>query len=150
MYSDSAWGFVVADSMTRGAAFNHLLIPDPDDIARDKTLFLAVWSPGQYVFAVALEDAGLTLGAALTVVTTAFTTAGLVGWYRLYRWWGFSAATAAIAIALTAGSRHLALPFGIYNGGEVLLFGAAPWFLLLLMRCHRLRPSQAAGVFLGF
>ncbi len=150
MFSDSAWGFLVADSMKRGAAFNHLLIPDPDNIARDKALFLAVWSPGQYVFAAALEDAGLTLGAALTVVTTAFTAAGLVGWYRLYRWWGFPAKTAALAIAFTAGSRHLGLPFGIYNGGEVLLFGAAPWFLLLLMRWRKLSPSQAAGVFIGF
>lgn len=150
MYTDSAWGFLVAGSMERGAAFNHLLIPDPDDIVRDKSLFLAVWSPGQYVFAVTLEHAGLTLGAALTAVTTAFTVLGLGGWYRLYRFWGFPSSSAAIAIALTACSRHLALPFGIYNGGDVLLFGSAPWFLLLLLRCRNLSPQQALAVLLAF
>jgi hypothetical protein len=150
MFTDSAWGFLVADSMARGAAFNRLIVPDPGDIARDRDLFLAVWSPGQYVFAAALERAGLTLGAALTVVTTAFTVLGLVGWYRFYRSWGFPAASAAIAIAITAGTRQLALPFAIYNGGEVLLFGGAPWFLLLLRRWRNLSPAQAIGVLIVF
>jgi hypothetical protein len=150
MYSDSAWGFLVADSMAHGAAFNHLIVPDPVDITRDRDLFLAVWSPGQYVFAAALERAGLTLGAALTVVTTVFTVLGLVGWYQLYRAWNFPPASAAIAIAITAGTRHLALPFGIYNGGEVLLFGGAPWFLLLLKRWRNLSPTQSIGVLIAF
>jgi hypothetical protein len=150
MYTDSAWGFLVADTMARGGAFNHLVIPDSGDIARDRSLFLAVWSPGQYVLAAALERAGLTLGTALTVVTTAFTVLGLVGWYRFYRSWGFPVSSAALAIAITAGSRHLALPFGIYNGGEVLLFGGAPWFLLLLRRWRKLSATQAVGVFIAF
>ncbi len=149
MYSDSAYGFMVWDSMLRGAAFNHLIRPDIDDIARNVAEFFAVWSPGQYVFAGLVEKLGLGLGAAMNVVTTVFTILGLVGWYRLYRSWKFPALSAAIAIAITAGSRHVALPFGIYNGGEVLLFGTLPWFLLLLGRWSALQPSQAVAILLA-
>jgi hypothetical protein len=146
MYSDSAYGFMIWDSMLRGAAFNHLVRPDITDISRDVSEFFAIWSPGQYVFAGAIERLGISLGAAMTVVTTAFTVLGLAGWYRLYRSWNFPALSAAIAIVLTAGSRHFALPFGIYNGGEVLLFGTMPWFLLLLGRWSALSAMQALGI----
>lgn len=150
MYSDSAYGFLIWDSMARGAGFNDWLLPDIADIARDQSVFMAVWSPGQYLFAGPLERMGLGLGAAMNIVTTVFTAMGLVGWYRLYRAWNFSAITAAVALAITAGSRHFALPFGIYNGGEVLLFGGMPWFLLLLGRCSALRPVQAIALLVGF
>jgi hypothetical protein len=149
MYSDSAYGFMVWDSMLRGAAFNHLIRPDTADIARDISEFFAVWSPGQYVLAGLVEQLGLGLGVAMNLVTTVFTVLGLVGWYRLYRSWNFPAPSAGIAILIIAGSRHFALPFGIYNGGEVLLFGALPWFLLLLGRWSALSPLQAVGILLA-
>jgi hypothetical protein len=101
------------------------------------------------VFAGLIERLGVGLGTAMTLVTTVFTVSGLVGWYRLYRRWNFPATSAAVAIAITAGSRHFALPFGIYNGGEVLLFGTLPWFLLLLGRWSTLSPLQAAGILLA-
>lgn len=146
MYSDSGYGFLIWDSMLRGAAFNRLIRPDIADISRDVSEFYAIWSPGQYVFAGAIERLGLGLGAAMTVVTTAFAVLGLVGWYRLYRRWDFPPLSAAVAIAITAGSRHFALPFGIYNGGEILLFGTLPWFLLLLRRWSALSAAQAFGI----
>jgi hypothetical protein len=146
MYSDSAYGFMIWDSMLRGAAFNHLVRPDISDISRDVSEFFAIWSPGQYVFAGAIERLGTSLGTAMNVVTTAFTVLGLAGWYRLYRRWNFPSLSAAIAIVITAGSRHFALPFGIYNGGEVLLFGTLPWFLVVLGRWSALSAMQALGI----
>jgi hypothetical protein len=38
------------------------------------------------------------------------------------------------------------LPFGIYNGGELLLFGTAPWFLVLLGRWRALTIAQSVGI----
>ncbi len=149
MYSDSAYGFLVWDSMLRGAAFNRWILPDFADIAHDQDLFMAVWSPGQYLLAGPLERWGLGLGAAMNVVTIVFSVLGLVGWYRLYRQWNFPATSAVVALAITAGSRHFALPFGIYNGGEVLLFGGMPWFLLLLGRCAALSLPQALALLLA-
>ena len=149
MFSDSGTGMLVAESMGLGAPFNHLLAPSPGDLGRDVSAFLTLWAPGQYVVPLAFETLGLPLGSALVATTTLFTALGLVGWHGLYRIWGFSPLVAATAMALTAGTRALALPFGIYNGGEVLLFGTAPWFLLLLWRGRSLALPQAAAILAG-
>jgi hypothetical protein len=146
MYPDSAWGFVISDAMMRGGAFNHMVEPAQDDLTRDSSRFGALWSPGQYMLPYALERLGMRLGPAIVVVTTLFTALGLVGWQVLYRIWGFPSLSVAIAVGLIAGTRTLALPFGIYNGGEVLLFGVAPWFLVLLERWRSLTVAQALGI----
>lgn len=147
MYTDSAWGMLVSDSMKRGGPFNHLVEPAAEDLARESSRFIALWSPGQYLLPAVFEWMGLSLGSALVVVASLFTGLGLAGWHALYRRWGFSPLGSALAIALIAGSRALALPFGIYNGGEVLLFGTIPWFLLLLGKWRALSPLQAVGIF---
>jgi hypothetical protein len=134
MYSDCSSGFEVWDSMQRGTPFNYGLFVDPANIALDRTEFLAFWTPGQYVLPGLLERLGLSLGQAIVVVDGAFTLGGLVGWLVLYRAFGFSLRAAAIAAAIVACARHAGLPFGYYNGGEVLMFGAGPWFLLLVWR----------------
>ena len=146
MYPDSAWGFVVLESMARGGPFNHIVEPARDDLARDASAFSALWSPGQYLLPYALQQLGLTLGSALVVVAAVFTVLGLVGWQAVYRAWDFPPLTVAIAIALIAGSRAIALPFGVYNGGELLLFGTVPWFLLLLFRWRSLTIVQSLGI----
>jgi hypothetical protein len=146
MYPDSAWGFVVSESMARGGPFNHIVEPAREDLARDASAFSALWSPGQYLLPYALQRLGLPLGLALVIVTTVFTVLGLVGWQAVYRSWNFPPLTVAIAIGLIAGSRALALPFGIYNGGELLLFGTVPWFLLLLGRWRSLTIAQSVGI----
>ena len=132
--------------MVRGGPFNHMAEPAQADLTRDSSTFSTLWSPGQYMLPHALELLGMPLGPALVVVTTVSTVMGLVGWQVLYRIWGFPSLSVAIAVGLIAGTRTLALPFGIYNGGEVLLFGVAPWFLVLLERWRALTIAQAVGV----
>jgi len=139
MYGDSGFGFLTWDSMRHGGAFNRLVYPDPANIARDASEFFTTWSPGQYLLPGALEWLGIALGLAIILVDGAFAALGLVGWFLLYRAVGFPQLTAAIAIAMVACSRHFGLPFGIYTGGEVLLFGAVPWFLLLVWRLRDFR-----------
>jgi hypothetical protein len=146
MYPDSAWGFAVSDSMARGGLFNHVVEPLQDDLTRDASTFSSLWSPGQYLLPYALELLGMPLGPAMVVVVTLFTALGLVGYQLLYRSWGFPSLSVAIAVGLIAGSRSLSLPFGIYNGGEVLLFGVSPWFLLLLDRWRALTVAQSVGI----
>ena len=133
-YSDIAIGFRVWDSMRQGAGFNQMLNVDPADIGRDLSYFKAAWSPGQYLLPGALETLGLDLGLAITVVVTLASLAGLWGWYLLYRAFGFSPRIAAVALLIVVFGRHFALPFGAYNGGEVLLFGGLPWGFLVVWR----------------
>ena len=134
VYSDSGYGFMVWDAFRHGAPFNDLYYPDPADLSKSIAVFITTWAPGQYLVPGVLEWLGLDLGLATMLVVTAFSIAGLVGWYMLYRAFGFPARTAMIAMAITACTRHFTLPFGFYNGGETLLFGAAPWFLLMVWR----------------
>lgn len=139
MYSDSAFGFRIWDSMRDGAGFNRLIYPDEADITRDKTNFETTWTPAQYIFPGVLEWTGLDIGLAISLVVTIASALGLWGWYTLYRAFGFSARTSTLSLLFVVCGRHFGLPFGIYNGGEVLLFGAAPWAILVVWRLRELR-----------
>jgi hypothetical protein len=138
MYSDSGWGFLGWDNR-HGLPFNHAFRPDRADFANDEPAFLSWWSPGQHVLPGLGEMAGLGLGQSMVAVVALFSLMGLAGWFVLYLSFGFAPASAAIAVAVIACMRHFSVPFGIYNGGEVLLFGGAPWFLVLLWRLREFR-----------
>ncbi len=138
LYSDSGFGFLGWDTR-HGLPFNHAAVPDDADISKDSVEFMAIWSPGQHVLPGLLEECGLSLGLSLAIVVAAFSILGLAAWFTLYRAFGFPLRTSAIAVTIIACSHHFAVPFGIYNGGEVLLFGTAPWFLLLVWKLRELR-----------
>jgi hypothetical protein len=142
MYSDSGWGFAVWRSMKGGAPFNWPVGPDRGDIAQDAGGFLSWWTPGQYLIPGALADCGCSLGRALTLTVALFSALGVVGWYLVYRAFGFSGPVAWLSCAVIASARFFALPFGIYNGGEILLFCASPFILLLALRWSGLRWYQ--------
>jgi hypothetical protein len=152
MCSDSGWGFLVWDSMQRGASFNFAVVPDPANISRDVAAFNTVWSPGQYWFPGVMERFGLSLGHAISLTTAAFSMLGLAGWHELYTGFGFPRRT--VATAMIASARFFGLPFGIYDGGEVLLFGVAPWFALVLWKLRTLRwhhmPLLLSGMLVLF
>jgi hypothetical protein len=148
MHADSGFGFLGWDA--RGSLpFNDALVPDSKDIAKDKIVFQTTWSPGQYVFPGLLEKAGLSLGVAMVIVTALFSAVGLVGWFGLYRAFGFPVRTCLIATTLVACSQHFAYSFGIYFGGEVEQFGVAPWFLLLIWKLREPRWWAIPLLFLG-
>jgi hypothetical protein len=54
-----------------------------------------------------------------------------------------------IALLIVACSRFFSLPFSIYNGGEVLLFGTAPWFMLLAWKLRDFRWSAVPALLAG-
>jgi hypothetical protein len=130
MFSDSGWGFAVWRSMQQGGPFNWLVQADPSDISRDAGEFLATWSPGQYLIPGWLTLSGFTLGSAIAITTLACSLVGLIGWYCLYRTFGFDEWVALGACAVVAMNRFFVLPFGIYNGGEILLFAATPFIMM--------------------
>jgi hypothetical protein len=147
MYSDSGWGFLGWDSRA-GLPINMSASPDPADISKDVSGFMTAWSPGQHVLPGLLEGAGLSLGLAMVAVAGAAALTGLAGWFALYRAFGFPVPTCAIAVLIMACTRHVGLAFGIYNGGEILLFGVSPWFLLPRLANARLggdRDPSARG-----
>jgi hypothetical protein len=153
---DAARGFMVWQSMQRGTAFNVIREPDARDISRDTEWFMTWWTPGQYVVPAALTALHLNLGHAILATVILFTIGGLAGGYVLFTSLGFSPPTAAVSLCIIAAWRYVSLSFRTYTGGEILLFGFAPWAIWLALRCRRLRARDIlllvaltlAGIFL--
>lgn len=142
MVSDSGWGFLTWQSMTKGAPFNKMIVPDPNNILRNVTVFQAVWSPGQYLIPIFFTRFGLDLGKAMTMTTALFSLLGILGCYCLYQTLVFSKQISLASCAIIASTRFFAYPFSIYHGGEVLLFGSVPWIILLSLRYHDIRITH--------
>jgi hypothetical protein len=132
MYSDSGFGFLVLRNMLEGGAFNNFITPDPANIANDVAAFLIWWSPGQYLVPGSFVWLGTDYGLALALTALISTIVGLIGWAQVARSFSVSPFVLLVFVCGLATFRFTTLPFRIYNGGEVLLFGAAPWCLYWL------------------
>jgi len=130
IFPDPGWGFQVMRSMQRGAHFNTLVSPDPDNIALDQKAFLSWWSPGQYLVPYFFQTIlWLNTGKAVAITIFLCSLLGLAGYYKLFKLLGFSQRIAAISVAFIACQNYFILPYVFYPGGEVLLFGFLGWFL---------------------
>lgn len=130
IFPDPSWGFQVLRGMQAGGGFNILPSPDTADLAKNNPSFLSWWSPGQYLvpyFFINLFK--LNIGQANAVVATLGSLIGLTGLYTFFKRIGFTANIAAISIAFITCQLAYLVPFVFYNGGEVLLFAFAGWFL---------------------
>lgn len=134
MNSDSATGFYVWDSWRAGAPWNHMIAPDSADISRDTSFFQAWWSPGQYLVTAPWQLLGLSLGHAIALGGGVATALALIGFYRLYRTFGFSASVAGWAVLAVACNWTLTRTYGDYLGGETALLAVLPWLVLALHR----------------
>jgi hypothetical protein len=139
MYSDSGWGFVGWYTHDRASSFNYVRVTDPSDISREVETFMTTWTPGQHLLPGLVENLGMSLGLAIIIVVAVFTVLGAFGWFALYRAFGFPLQTTALTLAIVACTRFFNLSFTNYSGGEVLLYGLAPWFTLMAWRLRDLR-----------
>jgi len=127
---DSGWGFMVMHNMEQGAAFNRLISPDPANIAANQTVFLAWWSPGQYLVPYFLKILfRVTSGHAISLTIAGSYLSGLAGFYLLFRKFGFNKLVAALSIGFVATQLFFIQQFVYYNGGELLIFAFLGWFL---------------------
>jgi len=132
VFSDSGFGFLVWQSMDSGAPFNHLRSPDPSNIAQDADAFLSWWSPGQYLLPGMFLTLGLNYGQAIVLTVLLSMWLGLWGWLLVARRAGATLWVQTVFIIALATFRYSTLPFRMYNGGEILIFAAAPWALLAI------------------
>ncbi len=134
MNSDSATGFYVWDSWRAGAPWNHMIVPDSADLARDASFFQSWWSPGQYLVVAPWQLLGLSLGHAIVIGGFVATLAALLGFWRLYRTYGFGEAPAGWAVLAVACNWTLARTYGDFMGGETALLAVLPWVILAMRR----------------
>ncbi len=130
LFPDPSWGLQVLRSMQKGGGFNMLPVPDTNDISKSSAEFLSWWSPGQYLVPylfIALFK--LSVGRALALTVTLCSLTGLAGFYVCFKKLGFSPVIIALSIAFIACQQAYIIPYSFYNGGEILLFAFAGWFL---------------------
>lgn len=148
---DSAMGFLVLRSMMlEGSGFNYVLSPDPTDISHNTASFMTHRTPGEWLIPGLFISVGVKYGLAISLTILLATCVGLAGWARIAVKTGappfveflFVMALAAFQFN-TGGGRSGG--FLNYHGGEVLLFAAAPWSLLALLKCVDARPLIAFG-----
>jgi hypothetical protein len=130
IFPDPSWGFQVMRSMERGGAFNLMIGPDQDNIAKDTSFFLTWWSPGQYMVPYFFKTLlGVNTAHASVITIVLFELLGLFGFYAFFKKIGFTPMIAALSVAFIATQQFYFTPYAFYNGGEVLMFGYVGWFL---------------------
>ncbi|MEZ2336280.1 hypothetical protein AB6735_11625 [Mucilaginibacter sp. RCC_168] len=130
IFPDAYWGFHVLRTMEHGGGFNLNVRPDPSNINNNLSDFLTWWSPGQYLIPYFFKAIfGINTGQASAATVMIFNVLGLTGFYFFFKKVGFSPFVAAISIGIIACQQEFLIPYVFYNGGEVLIFGFAGWFL---------------------
>ena len=143
---DASWGMQEWRTLSAGGPFNTTISPDPADISRDQASFVTWWSPGQYLIPGILTLLGIRLGTALAITVGASLLCCLLGWIQVAKHFGLSPRTAMLVVAFIATFRYSTLPFGIYNGGEILLQGLTPWVILVGCRIPSVSVLRAAAL----
>jgi hypothetical protein len=143
---DAAWGMREWQTYRSGGPIDNVTAPDPTNIARDRTNLITWWSPGQYLVPGALTLLGLRLGTALTVTSGLSLLGCLLGWIYLARYFGLRPRTTTLLVLFIATFRYSTLPFGIYNGGEILLQGLIPWLMLAACRIPLMSAVRAGAL----
>src|SRR6202158_3852576 len=146
MSHDAGWGMQEWRTLAAGGPINTIISPDPADISRDHASHVTRWSPGQYLIPGILTLLDVRLGTALTITASASLLCCLLGWIHVAKHFSLSPRTAALVVAFIATFRYSTLPFGIYNGGEILLQGITPWLILTGCRVPSLSALRAAGL----
>ena len=143
---DAGWGMREWQTFAAGGPINTIISPDAADISRDQANRITWWSPGQYLIPGALTRLGIRLGAALSITAGISLLCCLIGWIHVAKHFALSPRTTTLAVALIATFRYSTLPFGIYNGGEILLQGLTPWLILIGCRVPSTSAFPAAGL----
>jgi len=142
---DSIIGFETWRSMQEGAGWNQIVAPDPTDLSRTTSGFLAWWSPGQYLPAGWLMRCGLPLGTAVLLTAFVGSCSLAFGLWRLCLALGTTRRAAELAALAAVVTWHTLYAFGMFNGGEVALIAVWPWIVLGAWRL-RGRPAVQTWV----
>jgi hypothetical protein len=143
---DPAWGMQEWRSYRAGNPINTVTHPDVKDISRDQADLLTWWSPGQYLVPGALTLLGFRLGTALSIVAGASLLCCLLGWIQVGKHFALSPRIILLLVACIGTFRYSTLPFGVYNGGEILLQGFTPWLILAACSIPSMSALRAAGL----
>jgi hypothetical protein len=146
MSHDAGWGVQELRTRAGGGPINSIISPDAADISRDRVSRITWWSPGQYMVPGVFTLLGLRLGVALSLTAGVSLLCCLLGWIQFAKYFALGPTITILLVLLVATFRYSTLPFGIYNGGEILLQGITPWLFLAGCRVPSASFLRAAGL----
>jgi hypothetical protein len=136
---DSTYGFLAYKGTLFFRQFNVIQQIPVNDMGRVNPVFMSWWSPGQWLFPGALNAVlGIRLGVGAILVSVIALVTGFIGYYRLFLFFNFSFAISLLSILIIFSSSTLYYSLIVYQGGEVLEFAFFPWYLLYVMRIHKI------------
>src|SRR5688572_13314633 len=137
--SDSVAGFEALKGCMQTGRFNTVISPDPQDISRYDGQYLSWWTPGQYLAPFAIKYiTGLSLGYSITILNLLCTVFGLLGFFRVFKYFKFSDRIVTFSLVLILTSNTVLYRFISYQGGESLSFLLFPWALYLFVSIKNL------------
>jgi hypothetical protein len=149
-WTDPLASYTLIPSRERGAPFNTVEWPQPDDITQTDYYFLAWWSPGHYVIPWTLAGVtGIPLHRIEWLIVSICVIGGGIGLWRLYRLLGFQGDVLWLALALPFLTRDRIFGMLDYTGGSIMEFAAWPWLALLALRTSRPSPLQIAALLMA-
>ncbi|HET9824588.1 MAG TPA: hypothetical protein VFP87_04605, partial [Chitinophagaceae bacterium] len=100
--------------------------------------FTGYWSPGQWFYPGALNYLlHLKLGVAAIIVTIACVVTGMIGFYKVFRFFDFTTEICLYSLLLIFSSYTFFYSLIVYQGGETLSFGIFPWFLYFVLSARK-------------
>jgi hypothetical protein len=135
---DSIEGFLTYKQALLSGTLNFWSEVSPSDVNLDHLRFGGYWSPGQWFYPGILNYLfHLKLGTAAIIVTISCMISGTVGFYRVGRYFNFSADTCLYSLILIFCSYTFYYSLIVYQGGEILSFGIFPWFVYYVLSAKK-------------
>ena len=144
---DSTYGFLAYKGTLYFHSFNMIPEIPVRDISQVNPVFVSWWSPGQWVFPAFINYVfGIRLGVAAILVTALSLVTGFIGYYRVFKFYGFSIAVSTLSLLIILSSSTLYYCFIVYQGGEILEFAFFPWFLLYIIRIRKISIENLSAI----
>ena len=131
---DSIEGFLTYKQALHSITLNFWPDVSPSNVNFDYLRFSGYWSPGQWLYPGALNFLfHIKLGGAAIIVTIVCMVTGMIGFYRVFRYFNFSPDTCLYSLLLILSSYTFYYSLIVYQGGEILSFGIFPWFVYFVL-----------------
>lgn len=155
---DPSYGMLAAQHFVHGRSPDllHIAEADRDHLERDKLVQRGYWAPGYQAIPWLLRCGVFDWGFALKATIVLAFVAGIVGWGRYFH--GVLGARPEVLWLLlaVACARYTWVFTIVYGGGDLLLWAAAPWVMLVNARAVRrasiglclVAGGAAVGIFL--
>src|ERR1700704_1664986 len=114
--TDSVCGFLAYKGSMQTGSFNVVTTVSEHDINQFRNEFVSWWSPGQWMVPGLINYVtGTRLGIACIITTVLFSVAGILGYYRVFNYYGFPERITAVSLLIIFLSSNFNYSYIVYQ-----------------------------------